>query len=163
MSDPEGFTPFDPEAAAVPDLNPVFSAIWQHRFMTLAREVATWSKDPSSQVGAVIVSPDRRSIATGYNGFPRGMQDDDRLHDREQKYPRVIHAELNALLNTRFDVAGAHMFVTLSPCQPCASAIIQMQIGYVYAPSVDPSHRWARQQSEASEDMGACGVRVVPF
>ena len=64
--------------------------------MKLAREISTWSKDPSSKIAAVIVNDERRILSTGYNGFPRGIADtEERLNDREQKYPRIVHAEMN--------------------------------------------------------------------
>ncbi len=68
---------------------------WDKRFMKLAREISTWSKDPSSQIGAVIINDERRILATGYNGFPKGIRDtEERLNDREQKYPMIVHAEM---------------------------------------------------------------------
>lgn len=138
------------------------SATWKSRFMDLADLVSIWSKDPSTSVGAVIVSPDRRSFAIGYNGFPAGMADDWRLNDREQKYPRIIHAEINALLNARFDVTGCHLFVQpFAPCQACASAIIQARIAFVYHPPIEEDGRWSVQQELARADMIECGVQVV--
>lgn len=98
---------------------------WKLRFMEMAALVSVWSKDPSTKVGAVIVSKDRRSISTGYNGFPPGMDDGERWYkDRDHKYPRVIHAEVNAILNATFDVRGAYLYCTHAPCVPCASVMI---------------------------------------
>jgi len=72
---------------------------WDNRFMTMAELISAWSKDPSSQIGAVIVNDERRILATGYNGFPRGIKDtEERLNDRDEKYPRIVHAEMNALI-----------------------------------------------------------------
>lgn len=133
---------------------------WQSRFFAMADLVASWSKDPSTKVGAVIVSPDRRQIAVGYNGFPAGMADDDRLNNREAKYPRTIHAEHNALLNAQFDVAGCHLFVTFPPCLSCASVIIQMRIGRVYCPSSD-DERWGGEQKQAMGELRAAGVDLA--
>jgi dCMP deaminase len=77
---------------------------WDRRFLELAKHISTWSKDPSSQVGAVVVDRKRRVVGMGYNGFPRGVTDDPvLLNDRKQKYPRVVHAEVNAML-----IAGEH-------------------------------------------------------
>lgn len=74
---------------------------WDYRFLRLAREVASWSKDPSTQVGAVLVSPDKRKIFHGYNGFPSRMEDKPEWYeDRNEKYSRIIHAEKNAILNS---------------------------------------------------------------
>src|SRR6056300_1094742 len=73
---------------------------WDQRFMDMAMMISTWSKDPSSKIGAVIVNDERRILATGYNGFPRGIADyEERLNNREEKLDRIIHGEMNALMN----------------------------------------------------------------
>jgi dCMP deaminase len=71
---------------------------WDKNFLELAKTVSTFSKDPSTQVGAVIVDDDKRVISIGYNGFPKGVRDDHRLDNRELKYEMIVHAEANALL-----------------------------------------------------------------
>lgn len=71
---------------------------WDDRFLELATVISSWSKDPSTQVGAVIVDDDNRVISIGYNGFPKGIKDDHRLSNRDLKYEMVVHAEANALL-----------------------------------------------------------------
>ena len=92
------------------------------------------SKDPNTQVGACIVSPDRKIIGVGYNGFPTGCSDDDLPWQREgewleTKYPYVCHAELNAILNSPISsLKGATLYVALFPCNECAKAIIQTGI-----------------------------------
>ena len=87
------------------------------------------SKDPSTQVGACIVSQDNIIISTGYNGMPKGCSDDEFPWDRvgeETKYPYVVHAELNAILNASGrDLRGSRLYVALFPCNECAKAIIQ--------------------------------------
>jgi len=103
---------------------------WDIRFLRLAREVANWSKDPSRQIGAIIVDDDHRILGTGYNGFPSGIKDlPERLDDREIKYKYVVHAELNALLNclkSGISVRNSTIYVAgLPPCTECAKAIIQ--------------------------------------
>jgi dCMP deaminase len=81
------------------DTRPILDK-WDLRFLRLAREVSMWSKDPSTQVGAVLVSPDKRKVSHGYNGFPHGMSDDPALYaNRDEKYSRIIHAEKNAKNN----------------------------------------------------------------
>ena len=112
---------------------PVVNSKWDTRFMRLAREVSTWSKDPSSKIGAVIVNDRRRILATGYNGFPEGIDDnEERLNNREEKYPRIIHAEMNALLNALkngVSVEGATLYVYGLPvCPDCTKSIIQAGI-----------------------------------
>ncbi len=106
------------------------SVKWNDRFLRLAAEVATWSKDPRRKVGAVIVRPDRTIAALGYNGFPRGVHDtQDRLIDREAKNRFVVHAELNSILSAREPLQGYTLYVTpYAPCASCAGAIIQAGI-----------------------------------
>ena len=79
---------------------------WDKRFLRIAKnEIASWSKDPNEQVGCVIVSPDRRQFSPGYNGFPTWIKDsEERLKDKELKNALSVHAELNAILNSRTDL-----------------------------------------------------------
>ena len=73
---------------------------WDHRFIELADHIAQWSKDPSTKVGCVIVGEDREIRSTGFNGFPRGIDDDEeRLNNRDLKYPLICHAEENAIMH----------------------------------------------------------------
>ena len=102
---------------------------WDEYFMGVAKLAAHRSKDPSTQVGACIVSPDDIIISTGYNGMPKGCSDDEFPWGREgaeTKYPYVVHAELNAILNANGrDLRGSRVYVALFPCNECAKAIIQ--------------------------------------
>ena len=102
---------------------------WDEYFMGVAKLAARRSKDPSTQVGACIVSPDDIIISTGYNGMPKGCSDDEFPWEREgeeTKYPYVVHAELNAILNANGrDLRGSRVYVALFPCNECAKAIIQ--------------------------------------
>ena len=102
---------------------------WDEYFMGIAMLAAKRSKDPSTQVGACIVSPDNIIISTGYNGMPKGCSDDEFPWGRtgeETKYPFVVHAELNAILNANGrDLRGSRIYVALFPCNECAKAIIQ--------------------------------------
>ena len=102
---------------------------WDEYFMGVAKLAAHRSKDPSTQVGACIVSPEIIIISTGYNGMPKGCSDDEFPWDRtgaETKYPYVVHAELNAILNANGrDLRGSRVYVALFPCNECAKAIIQ--------------------------------------
>lgn len=127
-------------------MKPEMTPSWEHRFMQVAELVATWSKDPSTKVGAVIVRPDRTICSTGYNGFPRGVSDNADLYaDREVKLARTIHAELNAILTAPEPVIGYYLFVTRPPCANCAAAIIQAGIGKVFFHPGDKDfqERWA--------------------
>ena len=102
---------------------------WDEYFMGIALLAARRSKDPNTQVGACIVSEDNIIISTGYNGMPKGCSDDEFPWDREgaqTKYPYVVHAELNAILNANGrDLRGSRLYVALFPCNECAKAIIQ--------------------------------------
>jgi dCMP deaminase len=101
---------------------------WHLRFADMAALVSKWSKDPSTQVGAVIVR-DRMVLSTGYNGLPRGVDDlKDRLHNRDFKYPMTVHAEMNAILQATASLQGAVLYVTHHPCADCAGPIIQAGI-----------------------------------
>src|SRR6185312_7545063 len=114
----------------------------------LAQTIAGWSKDPSTQVGAVVVSPDRSEISLGYNGFPRRMRDDAFLYqDRQTKYSRVVHGEINAILQARGKVAGHCLFTwPMLPCDRCAPVVINAGIRRVvsFAPPKDQLSRWEK-------------------
>ncbi len=107
---------------------------WDEYFMGIALLSAMRSKDPSTQVGACIVNRDRKIVGVGYNGFPKGCDDDLFPWDREgafleTKYPFVCHAELNAILNSiSRDLSDASIYVALFPCNECAKAIVQSGI-----------------------------------
>ncbi len=107
---------------------------WDEYFMGVAVLSSMRSKDPNTQVGACIVSPEKKIIGVGYNGFPIGCSDDELPWDRdgnwiETKYPYVCHAELNAILNSSLpSLKGATLYVALFPCNECAKAIIQVGI-----------------------------------
>ena len=126
---------------------------WDEYFMGVAKLAAHRSKDPSTQVGACIVSQDNIIISTGYNGMPKGCSDDEFPWDREgaeTKYPFVVHAELNAILNANGrDLRGSRVYVALFPCNECAKAIIQSGVKevvylsdkYANTPGVQASKR----------------------
>lgn len=105
---------------------------WDEYFMGVAILASKRSKDPNTQVGACIVDKDNIILSTGYNGFPYGCSDDDfpwAREGKETKYSYVVHAELNAILNSRGkDLKGAKLYVDLFPCNECAKAIIQSGI-----------------------------------
>lgn len=104
---------------------------WDYRMIYLADNIAQWSKDPNTRVGAVITDSLHRVVGTGYNGFPRGVADKyERYNDKEEKYSFVVHAELNAILNStiKLDTDYTTLYTTLSPCRECAKAIIQSGI-----------------------------------
>lgn len=110
--------------------------IWDKRFLKLAKEISTWSKDPSTKVGAVIVDQDKKSVSWGYNGFPRGVLDEEeRYNDRPTKLSMVVHAEANAILNSSRPLLGCILYCyPLFTCNECAKLIIQSGIKRVVAP-----------------------------
>lgn len=146
----------------------MINSTWDKRFMKLAREISTWSKDPSTRVGAVIVNDERRILAAGYNGFPRGIADtEERLNDREQKYPRIVHGEMNALMNALYSgvsVKDATIYVWGLPiCSECTKLVIQSGIRRVVItyPSLAPE-KWHMQWNEMSKPMyDEAGVSIT--
>ena len=132
---------------------------WDRRFMEQAKLIASWSKDPSSKIGAVIVNDERRILATGYNGFPRGISDsEERLNNRDEKYPRIIHAEMNALMNALYNgvaVKDATLYVYGLPiCPDCTKCVIQAGIKRVVLPNYETAPgNWLKIWNERSLPM----------
>lgn len=137
--------------------------IWNYRFMDMAHLVATWSKDPSSKVGAVIVDANRRIISTGYNGLAIGVEDSiERLTNRDIKYKIILHAEENAIMFAKRDLSGCSLYVTtLPPCAHCASLIIQSGIKTVYACKSDIPERWKESYDLTTAMFNESGVNLV--
>lgn len=120
---------------------------WDRRFIDLAQLVSTWSLDPSTKCGAVIVDPLRRIVSTGYNGFPQQMPDDpDEYENRDVKYSQIVHADMNALLFARRSLDGHTIYTwPFLPCDRCFVHLAQAGITRYVAPRpVRPSHieRW---------------------
>jgi len=110
---------------------------WHKRYLSLAREISTWSKDPSRQIGAVAVSEKGRVLATGYNGFPRAIRDFPYMYEnRELKYKRVVHAEMNCIYNATYNgvcLDGSTLYVWgLPTCCECAKGVLQVGVRSVY-------------------------------
>jgi dCMP deaminase len=106
---------------------------WSRRYLDVAKEVATWSKDPSKKIGAIAVGDKGQILSQGYNGFPRGVKDtDNRYNVREEKYKYVVHGEMNCIYNacnSGVSLNGATLYVTGLPvCSECAKGIIQVGI-----------------------------------
>lgn len=107
---------------------------WDQRFIDLAEFISGWSKDPNSKVGAVVVTNEGGAIALGYNGFPAGIEDDERLDNKDLKLDMIIHAEQNALLIAGSRAKGASLYVWGKPiCARCAVLIIQAGIERIIA------------------------------
>ena len=119
---------------------------WDLRFLRLAREVSTWSKDPSTQVGCVIVRPDKTVASLGYNGFPKSVPDDpELLANREAKYKIIIHSEINAIIAALEPLEGYTIYTyPFPPCSNCASAFVQAGIARAVAirPTEEQYERW---------------------
>jgi dCMP deaminase len=116
---------------------------WHKRFLDLAQHISQWSKDPSTQVGAVIVDDTKRIISTGYNGFPMNVNDSmERLNDRNIKYEMIVHGEINAIVFARQNLTNTTLYTyPFMPCSRCASIIIQSGIKTVVAP-FNNNPRW---------------------
>jgi len=136
---------------------------WDERFSDMADLVATWSKDPDSKVGAVIVSPSKRQFSMGYNGFISGA-DDCYSMETWQKLEQTVHAELNALLNVRGSVEAWTLYSTKFPCIECAKALIQAGVGRVVSPWPEGGDsKWAESQRSAHCMMVDAGLTVVGY
>lgn len=140
---------------------------WEQRWVDRAKYVSEYSKDKNTKTGAVIVTDDNTELTMGYNGFPRGADDDtdQRRYERPHKYFWTEHAERNALYKAaRIGVAtkGANMFCTYFPCADCSRAIIQGGIKRLYTEKPDFNHhKWGDSWVEALIMLRECGVEVV--
>lgn len=120
---------------------------WDQRYLKLAEEVASWSKDPSRKIGAVAVGAKGQVLAQGFNGFPRGIDDsEERYNDRERKYELVVHAEMNVIYNATYSgvsLDGATLYVTGLPvCSECAKGIVQVGIKRVIMREMEIPESW---------------------
>lgn len=137
---------------------------WNKRFIELAQHISTWSKDPSRQIGAVIVNPQTRNILSfGYNGFPKGAIDDDRYQNREIKYRLVVHAEMNAIYNATLNgvsLMNSTLFVYGLPvCSDCAKGIIQVGIKKVVMPKQDIPDHWIESWNKTKSLFNEVGIK----
>ena len=135
---------------------------WNNRFIDMARLVATWSKDPSSKVGAVIVDDKKRIVSVGFNGYPKGIPDEYN-GDREDKLRKSIHAEENAILFAKCDLSDLIIYVTHPPCSKCGTIIIQSGIKKVIClkPSDDFLERWKVDIDTSKEMFNHAGVELI--
>lgn len=148
----------------------MFSEKWNKRFMELAFLVASWSKDPSTKTGAVVVGPDKEIRATGYNGPVRGVDDDvQERFERPVKYEFFEHAERNALYNaclTGVSLKGCVMYATHAPCTDCARAIIQAGIKTVVTNKIvidenTPKNTWRDKLIYSEQMFREAGVEYI--
>ncbi len=137
---------------------------WDLRFLELAKFISTWSKDPSTKCGAVIIDPDKRILSVGFNGFPKKIKDtEDRYNDRPIKYKLVMHAEENAILFAKQNLTNCVLYTW--PCEPCAhcsSIIVQADIMKVIAPPTAPEvrERWGETIDLAKTILEEGGVTL---
>tara|TARA_R100001015_G_C4517481_1_gene87410 strand:- start:213 stop:647 length:435 start_codon:yes stop_codon:yes gene_type:complete len=132
---------------------------WDERFLELAKLVGLWSKDPSTQVGAVIVDDNKRIVSIGFNGFPKGVKDSEkRLVDREEKYAIIVHAEANALMFANASVEGCTLYTwPFQPCSRCAGLIVQSGIKRVVS-VVHDEERWKKNFHISREILHEAGI-----
>jgi dCMP deaminase len=127
--------------------------MWDIRFLRLAKHIASWSKDPSTKVGAVIVDDDQQIVSTGYNGFPFCFPDDEEAYaNRDLKLQRIIHAEMNAVMNAKRSVRGCTLYTwPFMTCDVCAKHMLQAGITRFVAPTtpVEIEERWRESISKA--------------
>lgn len=146
-------------------LGPSRRETWDEFYLGLAQYWAQHrSKDPSTKCGSIIVRPDNTQASAGYNGFPRGVSDDPALYeDRAAKYPRVVHAETNAILNAREPLHGYTLYIwPFMTCERCATNIIQAGIKRVVSPEATPEQieRWGESFKIALALYAQAGVTV---
>ena len=131
---------------------------WVLNYLSLAKTISEWSKDPSTKVGAVAVGSRGQILAQGYNGFPRGISDTpERLNNRDEKYKLIVHGEMNCIYNAALNgtsLDGADMYVHGLPvCSECAKGIIQIGIKRVFACYPESiADKW-RESSELTSEM----------
>jgi len=141
-----------------------FDSDWDYRFLMMARHIASWSKDPSTQTGAVIVDHNRRVVSVGYNGLPKGVCDThERLHNRELKYKIISHCERNAIIFAQKNLSNCTLYTwPFMSCSTCASMVIQSGITRCVAPPI-PEYlkgRWEDDMEISKQMFKEAGVEL---
>lgn len=133
---------------------------WDYRFLDLAEFISSWSKDPSTKVGAVITDLNNRIISVGYNGFPQDIIDNERLTDRDTKYKIIVHGEMNAILFANRSLEQCTLYTyPFMPCPRCASVIIQTGIKRVVSYNNMPD-RWKEEFGLSMELFKEANVEI---
>lgn len=140
---------------------------WDYKFLALASHISQWSKDPSTQCGAVIASPQNVVLAMGYNGFPVGMEDRPEYYaDREVKLSRIVHAEMNALVYAGKLPEDATLYTQpIMPCDRCCVVMLQAGIRRFVAPqaTTEQIERWGDAFSKTRKYILECGGELVEY
>jgi len=139
---------------------------WHTRYLDLAQSISDWSKDPSTRVGAVAIGKYGQVLSQGFNGFPRGIQDTPDLYDdRDAKYDRIVHAEMNVIYNacrTGVSLDGATLYVYGLPlCSECAKGIIQVGISTVVMPHQQIPYKWQKSCHLSERLLDEAGVKRI--
>lgn len=139
---------------------------WDKRYLSLAHEISSWSKDPSTRVGAVTVGDKKEVLSQGFNGFPRGIDDTKkRYEDKQVKYQFVVHAEMNAIYNATYRGAsldGATLYVYGLPvCSECAKGIIQVGIKKVVVQKSKELKNWNQSFKLSAKMFTEAGVELI--
>ena len=141
---------------------------WDIRFIRMAREVASWSKDPSTQVGSIAVM-DKKIIATGYNGFPKGINDtENRLNDRERKLKLMVHGEMNMIYNAAehgVKLKGSTIYIWgLPTCDDCWKGLVQTGVSRVVMPNIElEGGKWRDGCNHAKKFMEMTNIDVTEY
>ncbi len=138
---------------------------WDKRFLELAKHVSTWSKDPSTQAGAVIIRPDRTVVSVGFNGFPKNMPDNEEWYNnREEKYSRIVHCEVNALIHSFESLKGYTLYTyPFASCDRCVVQMLQAGITrFVFPePTIDALSRWGSAFEKTKRYIVEAGVEYL--
>jgi dCMP deaminase len=139
---------------------------WDEYFMGIALLSSKRSKDEQTQVGACIVNPDQRIVGIGYNGLPFGCADTEYPWEREgefldTKYPYVVHAEANAILNSTRDLKDCTIYITLFPCHECAKLIIQSGIKTIIY--MEDKYIGTESNTASKRMLASSGVKTESF
>jgi dCMP deaminase len=141
-----------------------FSDKWNFRFLELARIVSTWSKDPSTKTGAVLVRPDKSIISVGYNGFAPAVDDTpERYNNRDIKYEMIIHCEENAMIGAHSSIKGSILYTwPFMSCSRCAARMIKAGVAGIVTKEAndDQLSRWAKQFELATQQFNEAGVSM---
>jgi dCMP deaminase len=139
-------------------------AKWDKRYLDMAKLVSTWSKDPSTKCGAVIVNNQNEIISVGFNGFPKGVEDtEERLNNRELKYAITLHAERNAILFAKQSLQGCTIYTwPIQCCSECAAMVIQAGIRR-HVTTTDVPARWQSSFELANEMFAETYIEVTQY